>query len=363
MPGAFPNEITVAAPPSNSPALTKPPYVATAAAEAMKNYAKNRARTWYKDGVEPDGPAGKYAFQRLRQTWFTPQIDPKFKLRRQDKFYAIGSCFARGLENSLLGHNIAVESAAPEFAKLQPANRERSGLGFTNKYNTYSILNELRWALDPEAELPRESIVQLTNTTWYDPHTTPTLSFVGLEETLERRALIQAVTQRIEDCRAVILTLGLAEVWRDVQADVFVNCTPIPSLFKTQPDRYEFHLTNFAGNWANMEAIYALLSQYGHPDFHIVVTVSPVPLMNTFSTMDIVVANTWPKSLLRAVAQEWASAHPNVDYFPSYEIVQNSDRAAVWERDLRHVKGAGAQHIMELFLQNYLEQRPSDSTR
>jgi hypothetical protein len=44
-----------------------------------------------------------------------------------------------------------------------------------------------------------------------------------------------------------------------------------------------------------------------------------------------------------------------VDYFPSYEIVQNSDRAAVWEPDLRHVKGAGALHIMELFVQNYLE--------
>jgi len=108
-------------------------------------------------------------------------------------------------------------------------------------------------------------------------------------------------------------------------------------------------------NLANLEAIHGLLSQYGHSDFHVVVTVSPVPLMNTFSTMDIVVANTWAKSLLRAVAQEWASAHPNVDYFPSYEIVQNSDRDAVWERDLRHVKGAGAQHIMGLFLQNYLE--------
>jgi hypothetical protein len=44
-----------------------------------------------------------------------------------------------------------------------------------------------------------------------------------------------------------------------------------------------------------------------------------------------------------------------VDYFPSYEIVQNSDRAAAWERDLRHVKGAGAQHIMALFLQKYIE--------
>ena len=341
--------------PTNRPALRRSPHIATAA-EAMKNYAKKRARTWYKDGVTPDDVTGNYAFQRLRQTWFTPQVDPKFKLRRDDKFYAIGSCFARGLENSLAGHKIAVESAAPEFAKLQSANKEeRSGLGFINKYNTYSILNELRWALDPDSEFPRDSIVPLTDTTWYDPHTTPTLNFVGLDETLERRTLLQAVTKRIQSCRAIIITLGLAEVWRDVQADVFVNCTPIPSLFKTQPGRYEFHLTNFAQNRANLEAIYALLSQFGHPDFHVIITVSPVPLMNTFSTMDIVIANTWAKSLLRAVAQEWADAHPNVDYFPSYEIVQNSDRAAAWERDLRHVKGAGAQHIMELFLQKYLD--------
>jgi hypothetical protein len=101
-----------------------------------------------------------------------------------------------------------------------------------------------------------------------------------------------------------------------------------------------------------LEAIHALL---GHPEVHIVVTVSPIALMNTFSTMDIVVANTWAKSMLRAVAHEWAATHSNVDYYPSYEIVQNSDRAAVWESDPRHVKGAGAQHVIELFLQKYLE--------
>jgi hypothetical protein len=259
MSGAFLNETPVASPQDNPVTLTKSPYIA-AAAEALQNYIRNTARTWYKDGVDPNDDARKYAFQRLRETWFTPEVDPKFKLRREDKFYAIGSCFARGLESSLAGHKMAVESAAPEFAKLQPANKEGSGLGFTNKYNTYSILNELCWALDPDAEFPRASIVQLTNTTWYDPHTNPTLNFVSLEETLERRALMQAVTKRIKECRAVILTLGLAEVWRDVQADVFVNCTPIPSLFKKYPGRYQFHLTSFAINWAFLEAIHALLS-------------------------------------------------------------------------------------------------------
>ena len=330
------------------------PYVVTAA-EAMNNYRENPAAIWYKDNADSSDPAGKYAFQRLRQPCFIPHVVPKFKLRREDKFYAIGSCFARGLENALAAQDVVVESAAPEFTRLHPAKSQTSGLGFTNKYNTYSILNELRWALDPDAEFPRDSIVPLTKTKWYDPHTNPTLEFVDLEETLQRRALTQTVTKRIQTCRAVVITLGLAEVWRDVKADVFVNRTPIPSLFKTEPDRYEFQLSNFAANWLNLEAIHTLLSTFGHPDVHIVVTVSPVPLMNTFSTMDIVVANSWAKSLLRAVAQEWTAAHHNVDYFPSYEIVHNSNRGEMWEEDLRHVKGQGVQHIMDAFLRNYIE--------
>jgi hypothetical protein len=39
-------------------------------------------RPWYKDDADPDDPTGNYAFQGLRQTWFTPHIKPKFKLRR-----------------------------------------------------------------------------------------------------------------------------------------------------------------------------------------------------------------------------------------------------------------------------------------
>ena len=348
------DESSSPAPPDPYRFSTSPHYVASAT-EAVNNYRENPAAIWYKGNTDPNDAAGKYAYQRLRQTCFIPHVVPKFKLSGEDKFFAIGSCFARGIESALAAQNVIVESAAPEFAKLQPANREPSGLGFLNRYNTYSILNELRWALDPGAGFPRDSIVQLTRTTWYDPHTNPTLAFVDFEQTLERRALMQAVTKRIKDCRAVIVTLGLAEVWRDIRADVFINRTPIPSLIKTEPDRYEFQLSSFAENWANLEMIHRLLTTYGHPDVHIIVTVSPVPLMNTFSTMDIVVANSWAKSLLRAVSQEWAAVHPNVDYFPSYEVVQNSDRGEIWEDDLRHVRGEAVQHIMELFLRKYIE--------
>ena len=329
-------------------------YVATSA-EVDNNWLQNRANRWYKQGSNPDDLTSDYACQRLLRKWFIPEIEPKFKLRPQDKFYAIGSCFARGIEHMLVHRRIAVESVAPEFVNLQPVNKEVTGLGFTNKYNTFSILNELRWALDPEAVFPIDSIVQVTESTWFDPHITPTLELAGLQETLDRRAMMQTVSKRIANCRAVIITLGLVEVWRDCEVDVYTNSTPARSVLKTQPKRYEFHLTSFAQNWANLEAIHALLTRYCHPEVRIVITVSPVPLMATFSKMDVVVANTYGKSLLRAIAQEWAAAHVNVDYFPSYEIVQNSNRAAVWERDLRHVTGAGVQHIMELFLRNYLE--------
>src|ERR1043166_10187112 len=102
---AFLSETTVASRPRNPWARS----VATAA-EAMNKYLQNKARTWFRDNVEADTRDGKYALERLRETWFTPQIGPKFKLRRDDKFYAIGSCFSRGLDSSLLGHNITVES-------------------------------------------------------------------------------------------------------------------------------------------------------------------------------------------------------------------------------------------------------------
>jgi len=170
------------------------------------------------------------------------------------------------------------------------------------------------------------------------------------------------VTRRISQCRVVIITLGLVEVWRDNIANVFINRL-IPDMLRSYPDRYELHLTNFVENLSNLERIHGLLSQFGHEDVQIVVTVSPVPLQATFSGEDVVIANTYSKSLLRTVAQEWAAAHKNVHYFPSYEIVQNSDRSLTWEEDMRHVKGEVVRHIMRLFLHNYFSGLPVTSSK
>lgn len=64
--------------------------------------------------------------------------------------------------------------------------------------------------------------------------------------------------------------------------------------------------------------------------------VSPVPLANTFRGCDIIAANTYSKSSLRAASEEFACSNENVDYLPVYESVMHSDRLAAWDLDLRH---------------------------
>jgi tetratricopeptide (TPR) repeat protein len=67
-------------------------------------------------------------------------------------------------------------------------------------------------------------------------------------------------------------------------------------------------------------------------------TASPVPIMRTFTGDDVIIANTYSKSVLRAVAGQIAEEYPNVDYLPGYEAVMLTKQANVWSDDLRHVE-------------------------
>jgi hypothetical protein len=109
-------EITAPDAPSDLQQLPAPTYVATTV-EALNNRHQNHANRWYKKGADSDDPSGNYAFQRLRGNLFTPKIDLKFKLGCEEKLYAIGLCFARGLEKSLISRQIAVENAASEYPR------------------------------------------------------------------------------------------------------------------------------------------------------------------------------------------------------------------------------------------------------
>ena len=321
---------------------------------AGQRFRNNPYSRWYREGSDPFDASGDLAVQRMRSPLFTPGITNTFSVSPGDSFFAIGSCFARGIEQAMLDRGLDVVSAASDFDSFERANDKVTELGFTNKYNTHAIANELTWALDPDAPFPTETIVEIDAETAVDPHTNPTLTLVDLERTMERRSIISDVNSRIAKCRIVVITLGLVEIWKDEEAGVYLNATPRREMMELHPDRYTFEALGFERNLENLESVYRVLQRFGHPDFHVVVTVSPVPLVATFTGRDVVTANTYSKSTLRAVADEWAARHPNIDYFPSYEIVMNSDRGLAWADDGRHVQGDVVRHIMATFSGAYL---------
>ncbi len=328
----------------------------TSAEDAFGRLSRNTAGRWHKRNIDVEDPVGPFAVQRLTTEFFLPVVHAEFELQPDDRVYAIGSCFARGIEQTLVGRGLDVASAAVEFDKFELSRPGVTTLGFTNKYTTRSIRDSLQWALDPDTPFPFDSIVDLENVS-IDPHTNPTLQFVDRSRTLERRAIIQDVTRRVADCRVVFMTLGLVEAWYDETVGVYINMTPTREMLAAYPGRYRFRILGFDENLNNLEAVYDTLTRFGHPNLQLVVTVSPVPLMATFTDRDIVVANTYSKSTLRTAADEFASQHDNVHYFPSYEAAMNTRQENAWEEDGRHIKGKMTQAIMGLFAGTYLRNR------
>ena len=105
-------------------------------------------------------------------------------------------------------------------------------------------------------------------------------------------------------------------------------------------------MSSFEDNYADVSKIVELVTDV-RGDAKIVFTVSPVPLFMTRTDVGCVVANTESKAVLRAVAGQIARDHPNVTYFPSYEICMNTPIA--FDADGRHVRRDTVNTIMDAF--------------
>jgi len=178
-----------------------------------------------------------------------------------------------------------------------------------------------------------------------------------------RRYLTEEYFDRLRRTAVVIVTLGLNEVWFDTAMGRHLNAPPSFHATRRHPERYELQITDVADNVAELNEIRRLiLSVNRRAKF--VVTVSPVPLSETFSGRDVLVANTYSKSTLRAAAEVFAHSYDDVEYFPAYDIITNSSRTAVYEADCRHVSDTVVGSVMQTFLHLYLgfsEERPAFS--
>lgn len=305
------------------------------------------ARRWANAPAEAEY---NLARTRLHQDVFRPIIDTNWSLKGKS-FFTMGSCFAREVEFALS------EFGQRVLSKVVPGSSIafRKG-GYTNRYNTAAMVNELEFALGLR-EFNSASIVYADKERglFQDLHSHPAGGFCSLDVALERREAINSLFSRVREADVFVCTLGLTEVWYDKETGEYLNVSPSRSAVEEYyPDRFEFRVLDHADNMKNLSRIYEIVRQHLNPDMKIIVTVSPVPLLATFSGRDVVQANSFSKSTLRSCAESWVYANPGeIEYFPSFEMAMNSNRDIVWQEDLIHVTAPFVREIMRSFLLNF----------
>jgi len=167
---------------------------------------------------------------------------------------------------------------------------------------------------------------------------------------IEREAHFAATRNMIEQSDVLILTLGLSEVWRNREDKSCYYLIPPPGILD---ERYHEHvLLTVDECLSHLDRFYAIV-QEKNPKLRLITTLSPVPLMASYFDRHAVVSDAISKATLRTALHWFCQNHPEVIYFPSYEMAV---RTPDWpyQPDNRHVHpGPVVDRIMRSFMSNY----------
>lgn len=290
------------------------------------------------------------AAERIEQRLVVPQGRQSFTAKPGDTFFAIGSCFARNVEERLQLAGATVTSLQIDIRNLGNNNAREGGV--FNKYTPMSILQELKWATGIES-YPEEALLPVGGGQVYDPYLSGKAARGSVEDMMARRAEVGRYFAKAFEADVVVLTLGLIESWVDKVTGLHLNEAPNPKILARNADRFQFHQLSFEEVEASLEQIRQILETHGKTGQKKILTVSPVPLGRTFTGDDIIIANTTSKSTLRTAATRLTDRVEGMDYYPSYEAVTLSDPNLSWQRDRRHVSDVVVGQIIQTFLVRY----------
>jgi hypothetical protein len=293
---------------------------------------------------------------------FKPRLFPKFKLSKTEPAFAIGSCFAQEVQMALLGQGFGfvtniVDSPVRDFFMQQISASEGRfwPLHFFHRYNVPSMLQEIKRIVHDDSPLNGDALLFPDSKGQVcDFHYHHHFPLASVDQAIARRRFIRERLLELQHCAVFIITLGLTEVWFDKEAGLYLNITPSYPLVSGSPDRFVFMVLSAQEIHDDLCELIAEVRSVA-PHIKFVITVSPIPLEGTFAPTDIVVSINHSKASLITAAREIAYSDPDIDYFPSYEMVYMSARDGVWTDDQRHVTPEFVQEIMRHFSESYVE--------
>ncbi|MGE7991384.1 GSCFA domain-containing protein [Pseudomonas sp. NPDC089554] len=279
---------------------------------------------------------------------------PAFEIDRKDAIVTAGSCFAQHIGRALVARGMNWLDAEPAPAELNDEARKAGQYGVFsfrtgNLYTPAMLLQWLQWALG-QCSQSRETWQH--DGRFFDPFR-PAVDTRGFasEQALfaSREQTLAAIRLAVRRAKVLVFTLGLTEAWQHRETGVFYPVCPGTVRGEFDPNLHAFRNLGFNDTCQAMTAAINLMRTL-NPGLRVLLTVSPVPLTATATGEHVLSATTYSKSVLRAVAGQLCQDLPEVDYFPSYEIITAPTFAgAFYQPNQREITPEGVAFVMRHF--------------
>lgn len=292
----------------------------------------------------------------------------RFEIGPATRIATAGSCFAQHIGRELRSRGFSYVDAEPAPAFLPEDRWAAFGYGlyscrYGNIYTVAQLRQLLQRAFGAEAaalgaapSARSQSEVWRMGERFADP-LRPTIEAGGFaspdEVAAARQAHLRAVRRMVQECDVFTFTLGLTEAWCSRDDGTVYPVCPGTAAGEFSADRYVFKNFSFGEIFDDLRRCITFLRSV-NPTIRILLTVSPVPLTATASDSHVLVATTYSKAVLRAVAGEIYNTFDFVDYFPSFELVTTHIFGhEAFEANRRSVRRETVAFVMEHFFREH----------
>jgi GSCFA family len=308
-------------------------------------------------GIKPDISFWKKSVALPAMNDVDPVVRAKVRIGSDSSIATAGSCFAQHIARTLVkqGQRYLIIEDAPAFEFCDDENYGTFSARYGNIYTARQLLQLFYRAYNLFE--PVVGVWQRADGRFIDPFRPQIQSGgYGTPEQLaqDREAHLAAVRLVFETCDVFVFTLGLTEGWLSNEDGAVYPLAPGVVSPYVSRDQYRFHNFNVAQVEADLELFFENLRKV-NPSVKVILTVSPVPLIATYTDEHVLTATAYSKAVLRAVAGSVSGRHDYVDYFPSFEMITGAHtRGRFYEEDLREVNAEGVAYVMSKFSHHYL---------
>lgn len=326
--------------------------------EANYNESLNRFRT--SDKPRPDAimwPIPNHDKYPRSKFNMLPFVKEEKIMDKRTPIGSAGSCFAMEIAKVLqeedfnyvvteLGENPHEEAIIDGYTL--GSNKALYSANFGILFNTPS-LRQLAEKAFGEREF-NKYLVQAEHGLFMDPYR-ENVYFKSKENYLrDYPKHVEAIRQTLLQSEVFIFTAGLNECWQ-LNDGTVISRNPRNSFYHLM----EHRVLTVEENIHNIKTFFNIVKRH-NPNFKLVLTLSPVPLLATGRGKDhhIIESNTHSKAVLRVALEEVVASHPDIYYLPSYELVTECVPNA-WKEDHRHVTEETVSKVITMFKQKFVK--------